>query len=527
MKDNCFDIIILGNGISALTTAAKIIDGKKDVRIAIINKGNGASYFVDALNAVTPENPYGDTVQSHAKDMFEIGCYLNDKQLVLKMCQEAYRCVKILEKWGINFKKEGDQYVLHRTSGSSFPRTLFQISMPVGKSIILNLQKKLIDKSVKFINKTSCIKLLIDENKIIGITTKNSFKNYYQNFYAPIVVIAWGGIGNLYPYSTYPNDIDGSSIAIAFDAGLELLDLEFVEFEPLVVLWPFELKGQPCPTALLGDNAHLRNKDLERFILKWRNKGESGAPKTLINRAGVEEIAIGKGTIHGGFYYDLRDVPQSVLENYRWFYQKLKKANINYQKDLLEVGLAAHSHSGGIKVNESFQTKVNGLYAVGEAVGGIHGACRLGGNSSTQALVSGIIAAEKILKDGILKNFNNLKIKAIPKTYKIDEKIYQNIKFKVQGIINKSLGFYRNKKDLEICIKKLKHLLKSDYLLKDTYTKHLVLSALLIANSALLREESRGNHNRLDFPNFSKDWQCSIVISSSYDGDIKWEKIIR
>jgi len=525
MRDNYFDIIILGSGISALTTVARIVDETKNFRIAIISRGNGASYFVDALNAVTPENPYGDTVQKYAKDMFEVGCYLNDKQLVLKMCQEAYRCVKRLEQWGINFEKEGNQYILHRTSGSSFPRTLFQISMPIGKSIILNLRKKLIDKGVKFIDKTSCIKLLIDENKIIGITTKNSFKNYYQNFYASTIVIAWGGIGNLYPYSTYPNDIDGRSISIAFDAGLELLDVEFVEFEPLVILWPIELKGQPCPTALLGDSAYLRNKDLERFILKWRNKGESGAPKTLINRAGIEEIARGKGTIHGGFYYDLRDVPPSVLENYRWFYQKLKKANINYQKDLLEVGLAAHSHSGGIKVNEFFQTKVNGLYAVGEATGGIHGACRLGGNSSTQALVSGIIAAEKILRNGVFKDFENLKIKEIQKTYKIDKKICQSINLKVQDIINKSLGFCRNKKDLEKCIKKLKHLLKSDYLLKDIYTKQLILSTLLIANSALLREESRGNHNRLDFPNLSEDWQCSIAISRSSDGNIQWEKI--
>jgi len=527
MKDNHFDIIVLGSGISGLCTVARILDETKNAKIAIISNGNGASYFVDALNAVTPENPYGDTIQKHAEDMFEAGYFINDKKLVYKICQEAYRCVKRLERWGINFEKKGNQYILHRTSGSRFPRTLFQVSMPVGKSIISNLRKMLIDKGVQFINRTSCNKLLIDENKIIGITTKNSLNNNFQNYYSPIIVIAWGGIGNLYHYSTYPNDIDGRSIAIAFDAGLELIDLEFVEFEPLVLLRPLEMKGMPCPTALLGDGAYLRNKDLERFIFKWRNEGESGAPKTLINRAGVKEIARGKGTIHGGFYYDLRDVPHSILEKYCWFYQKLKNANINYRKDLLEVGLAAHSHSGGIKVNEYFQTKVNGLYAIGEAMGGIHGACRLGGNSSLQALVSGIIAAEKILENGIFKGFRGLKIKEIQNTYSRDEKIYQSLISKVQKITHKSLGFYKNKKDLENCIKKLKNILKYDYLLQDKYTKQLVLSTLLIANSALLREESRGNHNRLDFPDLSKDWQCSIVVNRSFNGEIQWKKIPR
>jgi len=528
MEENNFDVIIIGSGLSGLTAAARIIDERTDLKIAIVNAGNGASYFIDAINAVTPKNTFGDTIQIHAHDMFETGGYLNNNQLVQKICQEAYRCVEILENWGISFKKEGNQYSLHRTSGSSFARSLFTLSTPVGKSINFVLKEKLKERGVQFINNTLCTKLLLSEEKAIGITTQSSFSDDFRDFFAPVVVIAWGGIGNLYPNSTYPSDVNGSSIAIAFNEGLELLDLEFIEFEPLVILWPSELKGHICPTALLGDGGVLRNKNFERFLFKWRKEGESGAPKALINKAGSQEIANGKGTLHGGFYYDFRGVPLTALEQYKWFFEKLEKANINYQQELLEVGLAAHSHSGGIKVNKYFQTKVKGLYAVGEAVGGIHGACRLGGNSSTQALVSGILAAEKVLECENFKIFRDIKVKNFNNFQNIiDKDISQKIKLRVQSLLNKSLGFYRNKKDLETCKEELASILSSDYLLNDLLTKNIVLSALLIVNSALLREESRGNHNRLDFPYPRKDWQCSIKVWRSLDNEIMWEKIKR
>ena len=143
------------------------------------------------------------------------------------------------------------------------------------------------------------------------------------------------------------------------------------------------------------------------------------------------------------------------------------------------------------------------------------------------SLVSGIIAAENILKNRIFKDFKHIKAKEIQNTYLRDNKNNQSVLLKVQSMIDQSLGFYRNKKDLENCIIKLKNLLDSNHFLKDKHAKQLILSTLWIATSALLREESGGNHNRLDFPNPSENWQCSIAIHRLPNGKVGWEKITR
>lgn len=378
------------------------------------------------------------------------------------------------------------------------------------------LRRKLQDQGVTFYPKTNCVQVLVENNAVRGVSIVDLDGTNLRNLYAPVVVAAWGGAGNLFPVSTYPGDIDGRGLALAYEAGATLIDLEFVEFEPMICLWPLGAKGEPCPTAMLGEGAFLLNSEQERFLLKTRPQGEAGARKTLINHAIWRELAAGKGSPHGGVYVDLRHIPLEILKGYPWFYNRLTKAGVDLTKDLIEVGPMAHSHSGGMKVTSDYQTEVTGLFAVGEAMGGIHGACRLAGNAATQALVSGVLGAEGILK----RKFATVRIEGPKPQYRMDPKVRAQIIPQVRQIVGKALGAERDQTELENGKAKLYDILASSGVESDTLARQTALSALLLMESALFRKESRGSHFRKDYPDMSEKWQCSIELSRSPNGEI-------
>ncbi|HBR28723.1 MAG TPA: L-aspartate oxidase [Firmicutes bacterium] len=522
MKEQ-YKVIIVGSGLAGLSMAARLVEeGFSD--LAIVSSGYGGTPFIAALNAVLVPNPWGDTPKQHALDMVEAGYYLNDRLLVEEMCATASRSVELLQRWGVNFAIGHDGELARRhTSGSRYPRSLCQKTEILGNQLLTVLRKKLEYHGVTFYPKTNCLQVLVENNAVRGISIVDLDGTNRRNLYAPVVVAAWGGVGNLFPESTYPGDIDGRGLALAYEAGATLIDLEFVEFEPMICLWPLAAKGEPCPTAMLGEGAYLLNSAHERFLLKTRPQGEAGAPKTLINQGIWQELADSKGSPHGGVYVDLRHIPVEVLKGYPWFYTRLTKAGVDLSKELLEVGPIAHSHSGGLKVTSDYQTAVTGLFAAGEAVGGIHGACRLAGNAATQALVSGVLAAEGIMKS----EFPIIQPQGQTPQYNWDPEVRAVIIPQVRHLVGETLGATRNQTELENGKAKLKEILASPRVNRDNITRQTALAALLIMESALLRRESRGSHFRSDYPETSDNWQCSIELTQSPEGEINWTTLTR
>jgi len=526
MNNESYDVIIVGSGLAGLVAALRIAQESEKIKIVIITRGNGATPYIAALNAVIEPNSWGDSEEQYINDMLQAGYFINDKKLVAKMCRETLRCIDFLLKWNINFSKgDNGEFLRRHASGSSYPRSFFQESDILGKQIIFKLKKHLLKKKeIHILENKVCRNLLVEDEKISGITIEDLYDNSVQNIFAPVVVAAWGGIGNLFPDSTYPLDIDGTNLSIAYDSGASLVDLEFVEFEPLVIKWPEQVRGIICPTAILGDGAHLLNSEHEQFILKHQQKGEAGCKKTVLNKAIWQEIKEKRGSDHRGIYIDLKNIPIKILNAYPWFYNNIIKEGIDPKKVFLEVAPVAHSHSGGIRVREDFQTNVGGFYAVGEAMGGIHGADRLAGNAATQALVSGILGAEEVLGREHRNILNsNIEIKKIQK----NKEVYKKIVPKVKNIVNKIIGIEREENILIEGIKELKQILNSREISDDDYLYKITLSSLLIAQSCLIRKESRGNHFRSDYPNIDKDWQCSIEIKKSNKNSIEWGKIPR
>lgn len=341
-----------------------------------------------------------------------------------------------------------------------------------------------------------------------GITVKDKNGNL-ENVYSETVIAAWGGVGNLFGSSTYPMDIKGNTLSIAKEAGADLIDVEFLEYEPMVVAYPPGAVGEPCPTAMLGEGAHLLNSKGDRFLLKVRPQGEAGSPKTLLNKQIWKEVNLGNGTEHGGVYVDLRHIDREVLKAYPWFFDRLMENGVDLNEQLLEVSPMAHSFSGGIKVDSNYESTVKGFYAIGEACGGLHGACRCAGNAASQAVLSGLLCGQAVVKAAA--NKTEVK-KEFPIEYNTDKEIYNKYVPQIKEIAVKALGIYRDGKILKEAKKIIVDILEKDELVKDTETLQIAESIYFMLKAASERKESRGTHMRLDYPEESKEFEKEITI---------------
>ncbi len=500
------DVIIACSGLAALATAARLHElGKKN--IAIYTTDFGGTPYIAAINFVLPDNPYGDTSQQYYEDMLQAGYRINNKKLVQDMTSNTFRGYELLRRWDIEFATEKDGSTkLRHVSGHTYPRSLCCTTDLIGAEIIRKMVGKLQKCGVLINRGCECVGLLSEDGKIHGITVKDD-KGSCFNAYAPVVVAAWGGVGNLFGKSTYPQDIKGNTLAIAREAGAKLVDIEFLEYEPMVIMSPTGAVGEPCPTAMLGEGAHLLNTEGERFMLKVRPQGEAGSPKTLINKEIWKQVDAGKGTLHGGVYVDLRHIPSETLKAYPWFYDRLMENGVDPNRDLIEVGPMAHSFSGGVYVDAQYESTVEGFYAVGEACGGVHGACRCAGNAASQATLSGLLCAE-----GIMKKKNNTKTKEFPIEYSQDKTVSGTYIPQVRELAAKALGIYRNGNMLKSALEAMKALREKEDVKKDTETYQTVVSVMLMLQAALLREESRGTHMRTDHPNALDCFEKELII---------------
>ncbi|MBQ7593589.1 MAG: FAD-binding protein [Synergistaceae bacterium] len=500
-------VAIAGSGLAALAAAARLHEeGVKD--IAIYADGLGGTPYIAAINFVLPENPYGDTPEQYAKDMLAAGYNIGNKELVNEMAANTLRSYELLCRWGVTFAHNDDGSIkLRHVSGHTYPRSLCQTTNLIGVEIENIMLKKLEEAGIEFHKKCVVVKLLKNKSgKIDGFTVIENGGEPY-NVYAPVVVASWGGVGNLLGTSTYPDDVKGNTLGMAKNAGASLVDIEFIEFEPMVMMSPAGAVGEPCPTAMLGEGGYLLNSDGERFLLEVRPQGEAGAPKSLINHEIWKQVAKGKGNPHGGILVDLRHLDVNILKAYPWFYNRLIASGCDPKKELLEVGPMPHSFSGGIKVDRNYESDVPGLYAIGEACGGIHGACRCAGNAASQATMSGLLCAEGIMRTGELDR----KIEECPVDYKRDDAVREKYLAKLQEIAGHALGVYRNGEDLSKALEATHEILADPEIAQDDMTQQTALAIHLIAKAAFNRKESRGTLNRTDYPAQKPEYEKEFI----------------
>lgn len=505
------DVLIIGSGLAALATAARLSEaGRRDV--ALYASGRGGTPFIAAINFVLPDNPYGDSPERYAEDMASAGYGIGDRALIEGMCRATTAGYELLERWGVEFARDADGRLKRRhASGSTFPRSLCRTTGLVGVEILEKLERGIASRGIVSRLGRECVGLLADGGRVRGAVFRDR-EGHVEDVLANTVVAAWGGVGGLFGATTYPDDIKGTTIAIAYEAGAELVDMEFLEYEPMVVISPGGAAGEPCPTAMLGEGAHLLNSRGERFMLAARPQGEAGSPKTLINREIWKQVASGSGTPGGGAWVDMRHIPVSVLEAYPWFYRRLVANGVDPARELVEVGPMAHSYSGGIKVDGRYESSIRGLYAVGEAAGGIHGACRLAGNAASQAVISGMLCAEAIGGSPAVPRSPGAGAAAPAFVDPVDEAVRARLVPGMRDLAAKALGVHRNGADLASARDRLDRLLHEGELDRDGESRRIAESILVMIVAALERKESRGIHSRTDFPGASPEFRRGIVL---------------
>lgn len=482
-KSKHHKVLIIGAGSSALTLAAKLVrEGEKD--IGIYTKAHGASPLIAGINFLTEDTR--EERELYVKDMMEVGYELNQRSHVEKMVNESYETLKFMEELGVEFSNKDGLYNKRHLSGHSKPRTLYSSEEFIGTTILRKEREYLEENNINIKRRYECIDIEEEAGVRKAIFLKD---NEITEVYADVIVMAWGGAGDLLGDSTYPKDIYGNTLTIANKLGLELIDLEFIEFEPMVLLHPEGVKGEPCPTAMLGEGANLLNSKEERFLLEVLEK-EAGAPKSIINAEIQKQVDIGNGSEYNGVWADLRHIPTDTLKGYPWFYNLLMKHGVDPNQELLNVGPIKHSLSGGIKVDVNYKVR-DGIYAVGEAAGGIHGACRCAGNGGAQAVISGYIAAKAILQD---KSRVESRIdEESPREYKVDQVYFRKYKERLGKIGNEKYQYIKTEEGLKEFINELESMLTDKEIEKDRRIIQSIEAIKLIIKSSMARNESVGS----------------------------------
>ena len=535
------DVLIIGSGIAGLR--AGLAAKKYDVSVIIATKGWGASPLITAINAPLGHSDERDSPQVYYQDTLRGGVYLNNKQLVKVLASQAIPSIRELESLGMEFDKVNGRYAQRLVSGGTYPRAIHKEDR-AGSEIVVFLRKEAKQQKIRILSPIMIVKIAKRGGKIIGAFGLDIKNGRFLIINAKAIILATGGIGHLYDFTTYPNDITGQGIALAYRAGAELVDMEFMQFEPTAILHPKQCRGMLIPTAMFGDGGKLVNKNDERFMLNSKYGGETKAQKHELASAIAKEVKEGRGTEHGGVYFDGSTIANKTIETYPFHFQKLLSAGFDLRRDSVEVGPAAHSSMGGVKIDEYCRTNMQGLFAAGEIAGGVHGANRIAGNGATEAIVFGRIAGESAGRYAIENSFQKIPeeevvfeeehLRKMIDTADSDRLTPSTVKSRLEKDVSRTSGLVRSAKILERGIDKVEQIKKKRTgLLKATnmgeLTQCLEIDSILILaeailKTALVRCESRGAHYRDDFPFIDNShWLKNVIVKLEDSGSMRLE----
>jgi aspartate oxidase len=372
---NC-DILIVGGGLAGLSAALAAV--KSDKRIVIADLGGGASSEV--MGFCAPLAP-DDSAEIFAADTLRAGAGENDPALVNRLCADAVKMVRNLESLGIEFdhKQDGSYDLLHPV-GSSFPRVVHH-QTTTGKVVMEKYRELLQSCANCEFHQVRIVKLFTNNGQIAGAFGFEHGEPIIYN--TPAVILTTGGAAGLYSFSSWTKILQGSGYALALDAGAELTGMNRVQFEPCVAVYPEKLYSFPIITTLLYEGARLLDRNNQPVVTE-------PLPKRELALRITSAIAAGNGCEHGGIWFDFAQVDETTfLHKYPQYYHKLRPFVEDFHHLRIEVKPAAHTTLGGIKITPDGATAVPGLFAAGEAAGGIHGRDRIGGNAGLEILVFG------------------------------------------------------------------------------------------------------------------------------------------
>jgi succinate dehydrogenase/fumarate reductase flavoprotein subunit len=540
------DVLVLGGGMSGYRAALAAREEGAAVTIAF--RARGASPYVIGFNAPLGHADERDNMQVFFNDTIRGGYELNETRLVKALAEQASYAYHEIAQLGVPFAlgsdvtADGNRKALQRhLSGNIYPRSVY-VPAGTGGAILDAMIARAREVDIQTISGHKVVDLLRDGDEVVGALLWKPHTETLIAVRARSVVIAMGGIGRLYGDSTYPADVGADSFALAYDAGASLIDMEFIQFEPVVTVWPEPCRGMEMPTAMLGDGAELRNVLGERFMLRYNPPlGERGIEKAKMALFIQKEIDEDRGFPEGGVLFDTTLLSSEKLESYISHCKRLRSAGVDPVHQAPLVAPAAHSIMGGVLIDEYGWSGVPGLYVGGEAAGGVHGASRLAGNGCTDTLVFGAIAgrgAAAGMRRQKTRDWSEIEARAmtlLTSTRGTGPEVATGLKEAIRQTLCAAAGIWRSKTSLEEGRQALHHIderlenasaEKTAEAIELIEARRMALSARMILNAGLSRRESRGAHQRTDFPDRDDtNWLCHISFRRGYDGSLVEELI--
>ena len=570
-----FDVIVVGAGGAGLRAA--IESSALGAKTALVCKsllGKAHTVMAEggiaaALAHVDPQ----DNWQTHFRDTMKGGQLLNHWRMAQLHAQEAPDRVRELEQWGAVFDRTKDGRILQRAFGGHTWKRLAHVGDRTGLEMIRTLQDRGVHQGIDVFMECTVVGLLKDGDRVSGALAYWRETGRFIVFQAKAVVLATGGYGKAWKVTSNSWEYTGDGHALAYEAGAELIDMEFFQFHPTGMIWPPGVMGILVTEGVRGEGGVLTNSKGERFMWKylpdskrkefaetpeesqkWVDMTVAGkqtdarrppelSTRDNVARAIYTEVKEGRGTPHGGVWLDISfQDSERVKKKLPSMYHQFKDlADVDITKQPMEVGPTAHYAMGGIRVDpESGASTVSGLFAAGECTGGMNGANRLGGNSLSDLLVfgrrAGMGAAKFAKKNPQLPSARDEDIEAHARRAMAPfERRGENpytAHSALQDVMGKHVGIFRSEGDLQ---QGLRELLSVKERIKNTRVEgsvmfnpgwhlardleNLIVCAEATCRAAMMRKESRGAHSRTDYP--KEDSQLSKVnmcVKKAADG---------
>jgi len=513
VKANHYDYIVVGSGIAGLYIALLAVERGS---VLILTKGS-----IDDCNTKYAQGGIAvamgreDSPELHFKDTMAAGAGLSDPEAVRILTEQAADCIADLIKFGVPFDTLDGEITLTREAAHTVPRVMHAGGDATGEHIEVTLSRQVHSSPVKVLEECLASQILVHGGRVVGVKALDSHTGSIEEYSCESLILATGGAGRLFKYTTNSDVVTGDGIALALEAGAEISDMEFFQFHPTVLrllgVAPFLISE-----AVRGEGGILRNVEGHRFMPDYAAEAEL-ATRDVVARSIVYEM---KRTHSDRVLLDVTHLPSRLITTrFPHIYRFCQEHGLDITKGLIPVAPAAHYLMGGVKVNVWGETSIAGLFAAGEtACTGVHGANRLASNS----LLESVVFSKRIVqrtemstppRHGRKRSGKTISCR-LPEREALCKVPSPNLP-NLQSVMWDKVGIMRSGKSLKEAAGILatwESLLPQPGDRPAYELSNLVLCARLVTEAALLREESRGAHFRTDFPRTSPEWQRHIVF---------------
>lgn len=539
MKYSKYSTIIVGSGIAGLYAALKIEQqAKLPDGIMLITKSklgeSNSKYAQGGMVAVLKENKC-DSTESHISDTIKAGAGLSEFNTVKFISENSDKVVKDLLNFGVEFDRDKDgNLCFTKEAAHSVRRILHSGGDATGKMIEKSLVEQVQNNNnIDVYEEGTVVELLINSNgECRGVLVFNNMTGEYETVYSPAVILATGGIGQIYKYTTNPEGATGDGLAIAYNAGAVMQDMEFVQFHPTALAFDDDVNRFLISEAVRGEGAKLVDADGMEFMAKYDERKEL-APRDIVTRANYNEMMRNH---LANVYLNASCIDKAKLaERFPTISKKCLEHGIDISKDFIPVAPAAHYFMGGIRTDVEGRTSINGLFAIGEVSStGLHGGNRLASNSLLECVVCAYEVANFLKTQNLdAPKSIDANIKSIIDQYSEEDEDVEPIdtdvfKAELKDIMWNYCGILRDEKSLMTALEKLDELKSKFPRTRKCQTKaeyefkNMLTVARMIVVSAIGRKESRGAHYRLDYLKTSEE--CTHSHITKKEGEPEFVK---